>query len=55
MLGGDKEQIVTAVSHSGIDNGALRTDHHGPKTAPRKSWAAGDACRRAVTHAINAV
>jgi len=55
MLGGNKEQIVTAVSHSWIDNGALRTYRHAPNTGPRKSWAAGDACRRAVTHAINAV
>jgi len=55
MLGGGKEQITTAVSHSWIDNGALRTYRHAPNTGPRKSWAAGDACRRAVTHAINAV
>src|SRR3546814_17813427 len=33
----------------------LRTYRHAPNTGPRKSWAAGDACRRAVTHAINAV
>ena len=45
----------TAVSHSWIDNGALRTYRHAPNTGPRKSWAAGDACRRAVTHALNAV
>ncbi|TAL83082.1 MAG: bifunctional 2-methylcitrate dehydratase/aconitate hydratase [Rhodanobacter sp.] len=55
MLGGDKGQVTTAVSHSWIDNGALRTYRHAPNTGPRKSWAAGDACRRAVTHAINAV
>jgi 2-methylcitrate dehydratase len=55
MLGGTKEQIVTAISHSWIDNGALRTYRHAPNTGPRKSWAAGDACRRAVIHAINAV
>lgn len=55
MLGGGKEQIVTAISHNWIDNGALRTYRHAPNTGPRKSWAAGDACRRAVTHAINAV
>jgi 2-methylcitrate dehydratase len=55
MLGGDKEQITTAVSHSWIDNGVLRTYRHAPNAGPRKSWAAGDACRRAVTHAINAV
>ncbi len=55
MLGGDKDAIVTAVSHSWIDNGALRTYRHAPNTGPRKSWAAGDACRRAVIHALNAV
>jgi 2-methylcitrate dehydratase len=55
MLGGNKDQVVAAVSHSWIDNGALRTYRHAPNTGPRKSWAAGDACRRAVTHAINAV
>ena len=55
MLGGGKEEVVTAVSHSWIDNGVLRTYRHAPNTGPRKSWAAGDACRRAVIHAINAV
>ncbi|HEX5304881.1 MAG TPA: bifunctional 2-methylcitrate dehydratase/aconitate hydratase [Dyella sp.] len=55
MLGGNREQITAAVSHSWVDNGALRTYRHAPNTGPRKSWAAGDACRRAVIHAINAV
>jgi 2-methylcitrate dehydratase len=55
MLGGGREQIVAAISHSWIDNGALRTYRHAPNTGPRKSWAAGDACRRAVIHAIHAV
>jgi 2-methylcitrate dehydratase len=55
MLGGSKDDIVNAVSHSWIDNGVLRTYRHAPNTGPRKSWAAGDACRRAVTHALNAV
>ena len=55
MLGGDKDAIISAVSHSWIDNGALRTYRHAPNTGPRKSWAAGDACRRAVIHALNAV
>ena len=55
MLGGTREQIINAVSHSWIDNGALRTYRHAPNTGPRKSWAAGDACRRAVIHALNAV
>ena len=55
MLGGNREQIINAVSHSWIDNGVLRTYRHAPNAGPRKSWAAGDACRRAVTHALNAV
>ncbi len=55
MLGGSKEQIINAVSHSWIDGGALRTYRHAPNAGPRKSWAAGDACRRAVTHALNAM
>ena len=55
MLGGGKEQVINAVSNSWIDNGALRAYRHAPNTGPRKSWAAGDACRRAVTHALNAV
>ncbi|MEO6264614.1 MAG: bifunctional 2-methylcitrate dehydratase/aconitate hydratase [Luteimonas sp.] len=54
MLGGDKDEVITAVSHSWVDNGVLRTYRHAPNTGPRKSWAAGDACRRAVTHALNA-
>jgi 2-methylcitrate dehydratase len=55
MLGGGNAEIINAVSHSWIDNGALRTYRHAPNAGPRKSWAAGDACRRAVTHALNAV
>ncbi|MEO5596560.1 MAG: bifunctional 2-methylcitrate dehydratase/aconitate hydratase [Lysobacteraceae bacterium] len=55
MLGGGKQEIINAVSNSWIDGGALRTYRHAPNTGPRKSWAAGDACRRAVTHALNAV
>ena len=48
MLGGGEEEVVTAVSHAWIDNGALRTYRHAPNTGPRKSWAAGDATSRAV-------
>lgn len=55
MLGGDRDAIWSALSHSWIDNGVLRTYRHAPNTGPRKSWAAGDACRRAVTLALNAV
>ncbi|GAB3359187.1 bifunctional 2-methylcitrate dehydratase/aconitate hydratase [Lysobacter tyrosinilyticus] len=55
MLGGGKDEVIAAVSHSWIDNGVLRTYRHAPNTGPRKSWAAGDACRRAVIHALNAM
>ena len=55
MLGGDEDQVVAAISHAWIDGGPLRTYRHAPNTGPRKSWAAGDACRRAVVHALNAV
>ena len=55
LLGGGRDEIVAAVSNSWVDNGALRTYRHAPNTGPRKSWAAGDACRRAVTHALNAI
>ena len=55
MLGGSKDEIINAISHSWLDGGALRTYRHAPNAGPRKSWAAGDACRRAVTHALNAV
>ena len=52
MLGCDRQQIQNAVSHAWIDGGALRTYRHAPNTGPRKSWAAGDACRRAVQLAL---
>ncbi|RDZ27702.1 bifunctional 2-methylcitrate dehydratase/aconitate hydratase [Lysobacter silvisoli] len=55
LLGGDRDAIAAAVSQSWLDNGALRAYRHAPNTGPRKSWAAGDACRRAVIHALNAV
>ncbi|HEY0504891.1 MAG TPA: bifunctional 2-methylcitrate dehydratase/aconitate hydratase [Lysobacter sp.] len=55
MFGGGHDEIVAAVSHSWIDNGVLRTYRHAPNTGPRKSWAAGDACRRALIHALNAI
>ena len=49
LLGGDHGQVIDAVSNAWIDGGALRTYRHAPNTGSRKSWAAGDACRRAVT------
>jgi 2-methylcitrate dehydratase len=52
MLGGSRDQVIDAVSNAWIDGGALRTYRHAPNTGSRKSWAAGDACRRAVTLAL---
>lgn len=54
MLGGSREQVLNALSNAWIDGGALRTYRHAPNTGSRKSWAAGDACRRAVTLALMA-
>lgn len=48
LLGGDKQQVVDVLSHVWVDGQALRTYRHAPNAGPRKSWAAGDACRRAV-------
>jgi 2-methylcitrate dehydratase len=55
MLGGDREQIINAVSNAWIDGGALRTYRHAPNTGSRKSWAAGDATSRGVRHALIAL
>jgi len=55
MLGGNRQQIINAVSNAWIDGGALRTYRHAPNTGSRKSWAAGDATSRAVRHALIAL
>ena len=55
MLGGDRQQIINAVSNAWIDGGALRTYRHAPNTGSRKSWAAGDATSRGVRVALMAV
>ncbi len=52
MLGGNKEQIIDAVSQVWCDLGPLRTYRHAPNTGSRKSWAAGDATSRGVFLAI---
>src|SRR6056297_313894 len=52
MLGGSRDDVINAVTQAWIDGGALRTYRHAPNTGPRKSWAAGDACRRAVMLAL---
>ncbi len=55
MLGGNRDQIINAVSNAWLDGGALRTYRHAPNTGSRKSWAAGDATSRAVQHALMAI
>ena len=55
MLGGNKEQILNALSLAWVDGQSLRTYRHAPNTGPRKSWAAGDAAARAVQFAYMAM
>ena len=55
ILGGDKAQIINAVSNAWIDGHSLRTYRHAPNTGPRKSWAAGDATSRALWLALMAM
>lgn len=45
-------QTIDAVSQAFVDGQSLRTYRHAPNTGPRKSWAAGDACSRAVNLAL---
>lgn len=52
MLGGTLENITTALSQVWVDGQSLRTYRHSPNTGSRKSWAAGDACARAVKLAM---
>lgn len=52
LMGGDRDQVLNALSNAFLDGGALRAYRHAPNTGSRKSWAAGDACRRAVTLAL---
>jgi 2-methylcitrate dehydratase len=52
MLSLSREQTVDAISHAWADGQSLRTYRHAPNTGPRKSWAAGDACSRAVHLAL---
>ena len=55
MLGGSKDQIVSAVANAWVDGGSLRVYRHAPNTGPRKSWAAGDATSRGVRLALMAL
>jgi 2-methylcitrate dehydratase len=55
LLGGTRDDVVSALSNAFIDGGALRTYRHAPNTGSRKSWAAGDATSRAVRLALQAL
>lgn len=48
LLGGNKIDIINALSNAFVDGQSLRTYRHSPNTGSRKSWAAGDATSRAV-------
>ena len=52
MLGGDRDDVIAALTQAWADGGALRTYRHAPNTGSRKSWAAGDATSRAVLLAL---
>jgi 2-methylcitrate dehydratase len=54
ILGLDKQQALSAVSHAWADGHPLRVYRQAPNTGPRKGWAAGDACMRAVHIALMA-
>ena len=44
----DRAQTIDAISQAWVDGQSLRTYRHAPNTQSRNSWAAGDACSRAV-------
>jgi 2-methylcitrate dehydratase len=48
LMGANREQILSALSHAWVDGQALRTYRHAPNAGSRKSWAAGDASSRGV-------
>ncbi|WP_330947678.1 bifunctional 2-methylcitrate dehydratase/aconitate hydratase [Thermomonas sp. LB-4] len=52
LLGLSREQSLAALSQVFVDGQSLRTYRHAPNTGSRKSWAAGDACSRAVRLAL---
>ncbi|PAU56893.1 2-methylcitrate dehydratase [Pseudomonas indica] len=48
LMGANREQMLSALSHAFVDGQALRTYRHAPNAGSRKSWAAGDATSRGV-------
>lgn len=52
LLGLSEDQTLAAISHAWMDLAPLRVYRSGANTIPRKGWAAGDACMRAVQFAL---
>ncbi|MCJ1352237.1 MAG: hypothetical protein MMC33_002221 [Icmadophila ericetorum] len=52
ILGLSEVQTLSALSQAWQDGHPLRTFRQSPNTGPRKGWAAGDACMRAVHLAL---
>jgi 2-methylcitrate dehydratase len=48
MMGLNEAQTRDAISQAWVDGQSMRTYRHSPNTMSRKSWAAGDACEKAV-------
>ncbi|MDN6322441.1 MAG: 2-methylcitrate dehydratase [Halomonas sp.] len=48
LMGANREQLLSALSHAWVDGQSLRTYRHAPNAGSRKSWAAGDATSRGV-------
>ena len=48
LLGLTEAQTLDALSQAWMDSSPLRAFRQSPNTGPRKGWAAGDACMRAV-------
>ena len=52
LLGGNRDEIVSAVSNAWADGQPLRVYRQAPNTGYRKSWAGGDATSRGVRLAL---
>ena len=55
MLGGTRDEIMSAVSNAWLDGHPLAAFRRKPNTGSRKSWAAGDAASRSVRLALMAI
>ncbi|KAF3768747.1 hypothetical protein M406DRAFT_344783 [Cryphonectria parasitica EP155] len=55
MLGLSEKQTADAITQAWVDGQSLRTYRHSPNTMSRKSWAAGDACQRAVNLVLKVI